>query len=196
MPSFVNAYYTHNGQGPVVCVSASEGATSLSDWQPGTPRLEDAISRLNACVSWLESNGYTIRHRYMVWCHGETDVKQTEEWFNEQFGQMLDEMLSSGIEKCFLIRIGNANPVSEDFVNMMKYQTRLCKENRDVVMVSMTLSGLLNKGMMKDDLHYYQEGYNYCGEDAGVNAAYYVTTGKEPMIYDPQFQELYISEVN
>ena len=78
---------------------------------------------------------------------------------------------------------------------MMKYQTRLCKENRDVVMVSMTLSGLLNKGMMKDDLHYYQEGYNFCGEDAGVNAAYYVTTGKEPMIYDPQFQELYISEV-
>lgn len=196
VPSFVNAYYTHNGQVPVVCVSASEGATSLADWQPGTPRLEDAISRLNACVSWLESNGYTIRHRYMVWCHGETDVKQTEEWFNEQFGQMLDEMLSSGIEKCFLIRIGNANPVSEDFVNMMAYQTRLCKENRNVVMVSMTLSGLLNKGMMKDDLHYYQEGYNFCGEDAGVNAAYYVTTGKEPMIYDPQFQELYISEVN
>ena len=42
----------------------------------------------------------------------------------------------------------------------------------------------------------YQEGYNLCGEDAGVNMAYYMTTGKEPMMYDPQFGNMYFSLVN
>ena len=196
VPAFVNAYYTHNGEVPVIGISASEGASSIADWQPGTTRLEDAVNRLKACVGWLEENGYSIRHQYMLWCQGESDVKQTEEWYFDQFNQMFAELRSAGVEKCFLIRIGNSDPFSQDYVDMMSIQNHLCSKNRDVVMVSMTLAGLLEKGLMKDNQHYYQEGYNLCGEDAGVNAAYYVTTGKEPMIYDPQFQQLYISEVN
>ena len=196
VPAFVNAYYTHNGNIPMIAVSASKGATSLTDWQPGTPCLTDAISRLNACVEWAATNNYEIRHKYMVWCQGESDEVQDENWYVSNFENMFRSMKSAGIEKCFMIRVGNSNPISDARIEMMAYQNRLCQTNRDVIMISNVFSTMLNLDLMKDNLHFYQEGYNLCGEDAGVNMAYYVTTGKEPMMYDPQFGNMYFSLVN
>ena len=196
VPSFINAYYTHNGSIPVIAISASEGATSIVDWQPGTARLNDAINRLNLCINWLKASGYSVRHQYMVWCQGENDVLHTHDWYIDEFNQMLNDMKAAGIEKCFLIRTGNSNPAAQEYIDMMSCQNRICKESRDTVLVSVSFSAMLEKGLMKDQYHYYQEAYNICGEDAGINAAYYATTGKEPMIFDSQFNTLYISEVN
>ena len=196
VPSLVNAYYTHNGYVPIVAISASEGNTSISDWQAGSPRLDDAISRLHTAVAWLHANGYEIRHQFMVWCQGEGDTMQTRDWYVENFDSMLAEMKTAGVEKCFLIRIGNSNPGSQNSILMMSYQNYICQTHRDVVLVANTFSTMLDRGLMKDNEHYFQQGYNECGEDAGVNMAYYVSTGKEPMMYDQQFDFMYYSKVN
>jgi|GEM_PF-1011628 len=195
VPAFVNAYYTNNGNVPVVGVSASEGATSLNNWQPGTPRLSDAINRLTTCVEWLEDNNYKIRHKYMVWCQGENDDTQTEEWYVENFNFMFEAMKEAGIEKCFLIRIGNTNPSKDERIALMKTQTKICQTQKDVVMVATTYASMLNRGLMKDEEHYYQQAYNECGEQAGINSAYYATTGKEPFMYDPITDALYFSNI-
>ncbi len=196
VPAFVNAYYTNNGRVPVVGVSASEGFTSLNKWLPGTDRLNDVIGRLNTCVTWLKENGYEIRHRYMVWCQGESDDMQTAEWYTERFDSMLGALREAGIEKCFMIRVGNNESATLERVEMMRCQNAICRDNDDVVMVSLDFAGMLGRGLVRDVEHYYQEAYNICGTHAGINAAYYVTTGKEPVIYDPEFRELYYSTVN
>lgn len=41
----------------------------------------------------------------------------------------------------------------------------------EVSIVSRVLSDFLGQGLMKDAFHYYQEGYNLCGREAGENAA-------------------------
>ena len=196
VPAFVNAYYTYNGSVPMVAVSASEGRTSISDWAPGTPRLADAISRLAACVSWLNGNGYQIRHQYMVWCQGENDSRQSEAWYISSYKDMMAALKAAGIEKSFVIRTGNTDPVSQDAVNVMLWQNHLCQDNRDIVMISLDLATMQSRGMMKDIEHYYQDAYNECGEDAGTNMAYYTINGKEPMMFDQQFNEMYYSHVN
>ena len=178
---------------PVIGVSASEGGTSISDWLPGSAKLEDAETRLGTCVAWLEANNYEIRHKYMVWCQGEDDELQTEEWYIDNFNKMYSAMRSAGIEKCFVIRIGSSDPMTDDRINMIAAQTHLCQSNKDAVLVSTCLAVMLERGLMIDALHYYQEAYNECGTQAGVNMAYYVTTGKEPPMYDPFYGITYYS---
>ena len=55
----------------MVGVSCSKGGSQISFWQPGSPALDDAVSRYKAAKLFLKKNGYTVRRKLMVWCQGE-----------------------------------------------------------------------------------------------------------------------------
>ena len=115
----------------------------------------------------------------------------------QRFGSMFAEMQDAGIEKCFLLRIGSYNGSgSYDYDDIIEAQTEICKTNPDVVMVTANQYGFRARGLMKDDFHYYQAGYDEMGEFAGINVAQYVTTGKEPTMYDTKYDNLYYAEIN
>lgn len=198
--SFVNAYYSNNGNIPVVAVSASQGGTLSSQWVANSAKLNDAINRLNKTIEFLNKNGYSIRHKYMVWCQGESDADSnySKDTWTTNFKSMLTAMLSAGIEKCFMVRIGNCNiEGSEDrYKNMISWQTEMAQINKNVVMASCDFAGMKKRGLMKDQFHYFQAGYNECGTYAGINVAYYVTIGKEPTMCDTEDGSLYYSHKN
>ena len=197
--AFTNAYFTHNGGYPVVGVSASEGGTTISQWQPETNRLSDALSRLSTAITWLNSNGYRIRHKYMAWCQGESDGDSgtTKATYKSSFFSMFDAMKSAGIEKCFLFRIGEYNGSgSTDYSDIIAAQTEICQDDPDIIMITANQASYKERGMMKDSFHYYQDGYNEMGTFGGVNAALYATRGKEPTMYDPKYDNLYYSHIN
>ena len=182
--SFVNAYYQKTGI-PIVGVSASKGGSKIEEWQPDGVYLKDAIARLQATVVYLEQNGYEIRHKYMLWCQGESDgdIGKSGEAYRKDFECMLNQMLQNGIEKCFLIRIGKYNGSGEqNYHEIRTVQSEIAKTNQDVVMVSKAFAGMKERGLMKDAFHYYQAAYNEVGTEAGTHAAYYVQTGKEAMV--------------
>lgn len=192
--AFANEYYDKTGV-PIVAVSCSKGGTSISWWQPTGLPLQDAITRFKKAESWLLSNGYTIRHRYMVWCQGETDGdnSMTGETYKTNFLTMVKAMFAEGIEKCFVVRIGNHRDNATVYNPIIQAQTELAKETENVVLVSTKFDKMATDGLMKDTFHYYQHGYNIVGADAGRNAAFYVKTGKEPTMYDWENQCLYFS---
>lgn len=198
--AFVNAYYSNNGNIPVLAVSASKGGSGINEWQPNTPYLNDAISRLNSAKNFAVSRGYTIRHIFLVWCQGEhegdTSTITDDEAYITSFETMFTALKAVGVEKCFLCRIGEYNGTGTDYSRVIEKQTELAKENKDIVMVTTTLASFKSRGLMKDLFHFYQTGYNEMGEYAGINAAYYVTTGKEPTMYDPKYNNLYYSKTN
>lgn len=198
--SFVNTYYSNNGNIPVVAVSASQGGTLSSQWVANSAKLNDAINRLNKAIEFLNKNRYSIRHKYMVWCQGESDADSnySKDTWTTNFKSMLTAMLSAGIEKCFMVRIGNCNiEGSEDrYKNMISWQTEMAQINKNVVMASCDFAGMKKRGLMKDQFHYFQAGYNECGAYAGINVAYYVTTGKEPTMCDTEDGSLYYSHKN
>lgn len=197
--AFTNAYYLHNGKVPVVGISASKGGTPISDWQPGGAYLTDAISRLSSCVSYLTGAGYTIRYKYILWCQGETDGDDgtTAQDYKTLFDTMLSAMKAQGIEKLFMVRIGNYNSGSSTkYETIMDCQTEIAQTEADVVMASTDFAGMRARGLMKDAWHYYQAAYNEVGEYSGINVALYVNTGKEPTMYDTQDGSLYFSHKN
>jgi hypothetical protein len=196
--AFTNAYYKTT-KIPIVGVSASQGGQSITTFQNNNDHLTGAINRLNTTVTWLANNGYTIRHKYMVWCQGETDGDNAMSGatYTTYFQTMLNTMLSAGIEKCFLVRIGNYNGAGgQTYTNIINAQTQIAQTNKNVVMVTTDLAGMKARGLMKDDFHYYQAAYNEFGTYAGVNTALYVNSGKEPSMYDTQDGTLYYNHKN
>ena len=178
VPAFVNDYFKKTLT-PIIGVSASKGATSSSNWQPSGSLLPDAINRLTTCVTWLETNGYTIRHKYMVWCQGEADGDNGVSAANyiTRFTNIFNAMKAEGIEKCFMIQIGNYNGstagLAEKYEVIQGAQVDICTSNDDVIMVSDSFRLMQARGLMKDQFHYYQDGYNIVGRQAGHNAGIY-----------------------
>lgn len=210
--AFVNAYYK-NGGAPVIAVSASEGGTNLLEWVTGyesnTGRLYDACERLRSCISYCESNRLAIRHVFVVWCQGETDAKYiydgrdgfTMATYVERFETCQQAFLNAGAEKVLVIRIGKRGPNPAEPGNLtynavIEKQTELAQTDTDLVMICADLAGLRARGLMKDESHYYQVAYNEFGTYAGINAAVYASTSKEPTMYDPYYDNLYYSKKN
>lgn len=192
--AFINEYFavTHV---PIVAVSASKGGSSINEWQPGTSYLDDAIGRLHAAKEWLESNGYETRHVYMLWCQGETDALMPKSDYVPKLTNMIEEMLAHGIERCYMIRIGNKEG-TDLYKSMIQIQTEFCKTYPHATLVSTLYAGMTSDKLklMKDDgIHYTQEGYKRVGVEAGRNVAFHVNNRKEPYLYDPEYEGLYFS---
>ncbi len=175
--AFTNAYY-NTGKIPIIGVSASKGGSRIDWWQPEGELLEDALRRLKAAQDFLLKNNFPVRHEFMLWCQGESDgdIHKSAKQYREEFGHMLNAMLKAGIERCFLVRIGHYNGLDPvDYTEIMEAQEEIAKTNDKVVMVSRAFAQMRERGLMKDDFHYFQEAYNIAGREAGENAALYVS---------------------
>lgn len=193
--SFIINYYKHT-KVPIVGVSASKGGSSINEWKPGGAYLNDSIARLNSSRIWLGNNGYALRHQFMVWLQGETDGdnNMTQAEYATKIATMIDEMVDNqGLEKCYLIRIGNQRDMPTQYENIIAAQTDLCRNYSKVVLVSARLAGYARIGLMKDLFHYLQPAYNEFGAEAGTNSAFYINNGKQPTMYDAQYNNLYFS---
>lgn len=196
--SFVNAYYKYTNRS-IVGVSASEGGTRISYWQPDTARYNDAVSRFNTALSWLATNGYIIKNKYILWCQGESDGDDgmSTSDYKTAFMTMANSWFNLGIDKIFIVKIGNYNGTgSQDYNDIMTAQNELCQNENNIIMVSTDFASMKSRDLMKDDFHYKQAAYNEVGTYAGINTALFVKTGKEPTMYDTQNNNLYFSHKN
>ena len=173
--SFVNAYYEQTGE-RVVAVSASRGSARISSFNDYL--LEDVIQRLENAKRVMNEKKVNIRHIYMVWLQGETDAYleiRKEEYIGEM-QKMLFTLQPYGVEKCFVIQIGNGicDGVAFDCTEMQKTQEQLCETDENFVLVSTLGKSLSEPPYMEDGIHFTQQALNILGEDAGTNAGKYV----------------------
>ena len=170
--AFCNAYYEKT-KVPVVAVSASKGGSNIGQWQENSAEgyLLDSVKRWECANTFLEKEGYKIRHRYLIWCQGESDgdLQRCGEEYKEMFLKTWNRLKQAGMEHCFLIKIGDCNiPDAYDrYLEIQRAQEELAAENEDISMASRAFCGMRKRGLMKDAFHYYQQGYNECGTAAG-----------------------------
>ena len=190
--AFTIAYYEKT-EVPVVGVSCSKGGSSTTFWMPGSKPLSDAIARQLAAEQWLKDNGYTIRHNYMFWLQGESDLGMTPATYKSNLIAIVKEMIQkTGVTNCMMLRVGQPNSATATTKNnSIIAQNELCQEYTEFVMASTLTAGFVDDGLLKDTWHYTQEGYNILGTDAGKNVAFYANNGIEPYMYDPYTQNLY-----
>ena len=89
---------------------------------------------------------------------------------------MWSELQKNGMERLFLIGIGDCNieGSTDRYKAIQKWQKEFAQANDSVILVSTAFEGMRERGLMKDSFHYFQQGYNECGTDAGINTARYV----------------------
>ena len=174
--AFANSYYRLTGT-PIVGVSCSEGATTISQWLPGTDRYNDLIERATSAKTYLEqSEQYLIQHTYLVWCQGESDgdIRTTQYDYYQSLKNLTDSLIQQNIvDHCFIIAIGENADNPELYTPIRNAQLNLCTNSNNCTLISNSFLGMKDKELMIDEYHYSQEGYNIVGAEAGRNAAYY-----------------------
>lgn len=191
--AFANAYLEKTGV-PIVALSCSEGATIIDEWLPGTSRYEDMIDRFKRAYQFLdEEEAYSIRNVFLVWCQGESDgdAGVSSEEYQEKISILFDALMNEGIDAMLVVRIGNFAAEPSRYDEIIKAQTEFCKKYDNAVLISTRFAEMVDTGLMADDYHYLQEGYNLVGDEAGKNAGYYADTGLEPNLYDHEYKEEY-----
>ena len=196
VPAIMSSYYKKTGV-PIVGVSSSKGGTGIEFWMPGSNAMKESVKRYKLAKEFLENNGYTIRRQFMVWCQGETDGGKGMESdvYKTKLIEVFAEMKDVGIEKCMVVRIGNHRDNPTLYDKIILAQTKLCMENDDFVLVSAKLASMAEDGLMKDEYHYVQKGYNIVGKDVGKNMAYFVKKNEKPSFYDPEYKKDYPFEI-
>ena len=173
--SFVNAYYKQTKE-RVVAVSASRGSAQISSFN--NYLVEDVIERLENAKNTMMAHQVNIRHIYMVWFQGETDayVGTSEESYIGEMQKLLHTLQPYGVEKCFVIQIGNVIMGEEmvDTAAMQKTQELLCETDENFVLISTIPKKLSEKPYMEDGIHFTQQGLNLIGEDAGTHMGEYI----------------------
>lgn len=178
--AFVNAYYEQTKE-RVVAVSASRGSARVSSFN--NYLLEDVIERLEGAKRVMSEQKVNIRHIYMVWLQGETDayLEVPEEEYIGEMQKMLFTLQPYGVERCFVIQIGNGSSdgIPFDCTTMQKTQEKLCEIDENFVLVSTLGKTLSEPPYMVDGIHFTQQALNILGEDAGTNAGKYVQSVTE-----------------
>ena len=172
--ALVKTYHERTGR-IIVGVSASKGGTEISEWQKDGVLLPDAIERFRTAEAWLLDNGYSIGNRWMIWCQGETDGdrRTSKADYKMRLASLLSEMQATGIEHTFLIRIGNHRDDRERYANIIQAQTEFCETAPQITLIATAFDQMASEGLMNDEFHYTQLGYNRCGTQAGTNLAHW-----------------------
>ena len=173
--SLMNSYYAQTGV-PIVGVQASRGGTNIGYWNTAAQKNE-AQSRLTAAKTYLEDNGYTVNHIFMVWCQGEADAdkiysgSQSAASYKSQTLNAFEYMKTVGVTDMFIVQTGHYNgdddtdgKHDEAYVTVHDAQAELASENDNVYTVG---SFLEFKENMKDNYHFHQIAYNTVGIAAG-----------------------------
>ena len=178
--AFVNAYYQQTKE-RVVAVAASRGSARISSFN--NYLLEDVIDRLENAKRVMTEQNVNIRHIYMVWLQGETDayLEVPEEEYIGEMQNMLFTLQPYGVERCFVIQIGNgiSDGAAFDCTVIQEAQVQLCETDENFVLVSTLGKTLSEPPYMVDGIHFTQQALNILGEDAGANAGKYVQSVTE-----------------
>lgn len=169
--AFVNACYHETGI-PIVGISCAKGGSSIEEWLPGKAYYQDAVKRMKSGERWLLNHGYYIKLKGMVWCQGCTDgdLHTSPEIYKARTARFIHSYCQEcDIRKCFLIQIGNHRDDRMLYVPIQQAQEELARENEDIILVSSSFKTFADRGLMKDEFHYCQKGYNLIGEEAGKN---------------------------
>lgn len=192
--AFVNEYYeqTHT---PVVCVSASEGATTTEKWMSASYQA-DLSERFKRAVVWLESNNFSIRNRYAVWLQGESDAANNVEGdkYIENMDNIIRGLFINGLNKVFIITPGRTITIKNYFDTIVRSQIEMCKKSGYYALATTALCKVSTEFMV-DEWHYNQKVLNYIGKDAADSVAFYTLNRKEKVIYDYKNDTVFIPDL-
>ena len=112
----------------------------------------------------------------ILYCQGESDADRGTENWTESFNTLKEVLFEKGFEHIFMIPIGRMNVDGKyhQYDGIRGEQYNQIESDDRIVLASPILETMLDRGLMKDKFHYYQQAYNEVGKDAATNVARYL----------------------
>lgn len=166
IPAFVKTMYEATGV-PVVEVKRAVGGVDISNYI--TNYLSLACRDLSNCIDYLENDNKTIRHVFVLWNQGESDVENgtTEAQYETYFDQVRTAVFAAGATDFFIINIGQADSGNFDFTPIRTALQDVCNGTNTVIVSDKFYNAPMKGGL--DRWHYNQPVYNVVGQDAAQN---------------------------
>ncbi len=176
--AFVTTYFSKTST-PVVAVAATHGGTDSSYWASSATKA-DLLSRFVKTRTYLESNNYKVRHKYLVFLQGESDAVKgvTKFDYKNNLSSAFQPLFANGLEQVFLITPGYALDGTYSYDDVVGAQLELCSESNLFTVGSTTLHSLPMNNCLADAVHYNQQGLNAVGSNAGANVGSYANGGQ------------------
>jgi hypothetical protein len=177
--SFVNTYYGKTGV-PVVGVPATHGGTDSSYWASSETKA-DMLSRFIKAKSFLESNNFKVRRKFLVFLQGESDSVKgiTATDYKNNLISAFQPLFANGLEQVFIITPGYASNGIFSYDDVVDAQKDLCISNNMFSIGSTMLHTAAMNSYLNDTVHYNQQGLNLVGANAAANVAAYANGGAQ-----------------
>lgn len=178
--AFINAYYEKT-KVPVLAIPATEAGTGSGAWIKS--KYQGVVQRTNNALLVAKKHGLAVRHVYMVWLQGENDAFafMTADEHSKNMKTLYKKIhKATPIEKIMVINIppyyGKELTVvrQENYSIIQNSYRKICKTNKNFVMISDVAPTFPEDYMYGDGLHVQQYGLNILGTDAGTRAGNYV----------------------
>jgi len=190
--AFCESYYSVTGR-PIVAVSCSKGGERISFFDTKTKVYADAVARVKSAQDFLadkyESGESDLKpgKTYIVWLQGESDgdVGTPANNYTKTLTRIVNGFKKDvGADQFFVIPIGryngNDSARNDRYTAIRQAQIDFCIDNESASVISIQAQDLQAAGLMKDEFHFKQEGYEILGADAGANMGFFVTRGEKP----------------
>ncbi|MBO6015441.1 MAG: Ig-like domain-containing protein [Lachnospiraceae bacterium] len=189
--AFTNAYYKQT-KVPLVGVNATVVGSGRVSWS--TIHYKEAARRLSKAKKSIERQKLKIGHVFVVYMQGENDgfAGSTAKEYTESLKLFYKNLSKkTDVDACLVIRIGKYTQQPSLYNPILKAQTKLCKEDKNFVLVSVKAASMSDSYYQQDGLHITQQGLNLIGAEAGKNAGKYARTGKQPSMKDEKYHNTY-----
>ena len=194
VPAMALEFYKQTGMGLIV-VNSAVGGSAMSELAASTPGRswdvtgtlrQPAIDRLNACKSYLDTNGYCYQMGFISWSQGEQDGVQIQNGiitisdYTSAFSTFIDFIKTNvGNKVPFIItRTGYRTADNAAYKAIRDAQMNFAHTMPTVWMGYTGTPKFFNRNLMNDSVHYNQQGKNIVGNaiakvatklSAGVN---------------------------
>lgn len=172
--SFINEYHELTNH-KVIAVSISVGGMAMDIWLK-EQFFNDAKTRINESLRYLDENGYRAENTFIIWLQGESDaIHQKEpEVYRQEFESFMTALMDEGVEHVFIITPGRMLQDKNAYNTIIEMQKRICEEN-DYCSLATDCLGEFDTSYMKDEFHYNQEALNITGREAAEGVYNYLS---------------------
>ena len=179
VPAMALEFYKQTGMGLIV-VNSAVGASAMSElaasipgrsWDVTGTLRQPAIDRLNACKSYLDTNGYCYQMGFISWSQGEQDGVQIQNGiitisdYTSAFSTFIDFIKTNvGNKVPFIItRTGYRTADNAAYKAIRDAQMNFAHTMPTVWMGYTGTTKFFNRNLMNDSVHYNQLGKNIVG---------------------------------
>lgn len=173
--SFAKKYFALTGRKSAYILT-SKGGTGIADWDVSGAIQINAINSCKDAILKAKADYNNINLAGILWCQGERDgiIGTSEATYKAGLLNIVNNYrseLTAPELPIFIFELGakNSGTYEATYQIIRTAQNNFCIENRNAFMVFTGAKYFPVNGMMADDDHYTQAGYNLMGTE-GANA--------------------------